>query len=58
MKESKKLKDLKKVQEIGERFQELSTQELIDRKFLFGGYLATDFKKAINQILKSRGVAK
>lgn len=56
MKESKKQKDLKKVEEIIERFQKLSTQELIDRKFLFGSNLATDFKKAINQILKSRGV--
>ena len=58
MSESKKQKELKEVEEIIERFKNLSTQQLIDRKFLFGGYLNTPFKKAINQILKSRGVSK
>jgi len=55
---SKKEKELKEIEEIVERFKNLTNKELIDRKFLFGGYLKAPFKAAINQILKSRGIGK
>jgi hypothetical protein len=55
---SKKEKELKEVEEIVERFKNLTDQELIDRRSLFGGPLKKEFKIAINQILKSRGLDK
>ena len=58
MAKSKKEKELKEIEDIVERFKNLTDQELIDRKFLFGGYLKDPFKIAINQILKSRGINK
>ncbi len=58
MANSKKEKELKEIEEIVERFKNLTTQELIGRKFLFGGYLKNPFKIAINRILKSRELNK
>jgi hypothetical protein len=55
MKASKRQKEVIKVDKIVERFKNLTTQELTDKKTLFGGSLSSEFKKAINQILKSRG---
>ena len=56
MAKSKKQKEHEEVELIVERFKGLSTEELINRRDLFGSSLSSPFKKAKDRILKSRGV--
>lgn len=58
MGKSKKQKELEEIEAIVERFKNMSIQQLIDKKSVFGRPLNDPFKIAINQILKSRGVTK
>jgi hypothetical protein len=56
MRKNKKEHKYKQVEEIVERFKNLSTKQLIERRDLFGSSLSGPFKIAINTILKERGV--